>query len=454
MKRSLIFSIVFFSFSRLLVAAPTVDAGIHYMLPGTSRNIAVMVSGTPSDQVEGLDLYLQIGEGGPGNLSPDVGPTFIGQLDVIGLDTIFGPNNDGAVSGQVGNRIRSAITYTASGTVQAQGTLARIQVNTTGADVGQWALKLSNVANKVFPPNGKKTDFADETIIPVLQDGELRVWNLHTLTWSKNADGNWYETGSWTANPGGYPAHSPNVTVDAVINTDHQVTLDGNQEANSLALSGGGKVSISSTGIFAITTNVTVSTGSMFTIAPSAGLSATGIQLNGGTISGSGTLTPAVLVNDGMLSTPNSSDNLILSSEISGTGGLTKTGSGTVTFLDNAAYAGTTTITDGCLQFDGTNSTLHAITGDGDLSVGNGTTPSILTADSIIISKLTIAAGSKLVLAPRTGVGPTAGRSLTTVPEPSMITLFIMSCFGLFFRIFQKRSGSRASGFETLSSPN
>src|SRR3972149_2288658 len=160
MKRFLLFAGAFFLLNDLLCGAPVVDAGTHYFLPGTSGQIAVMVSGSPADQVEGLDLYLQIGAGGPKNPGPDTGPTFSGQLDVTGAGTVFGPNNDGAVTGQLGSRIRSAFTYTASGTVQANGTLGLIQVNTTVGDVGQWALKISNVANNAFPPDGLTTDFA------------------------------------------------------------------------------------------------------------------------------------------------------------------------------------------------------------------------------------------------------------------------------------------------------
>ena len=193
-------------------------------------------------------------------------------------------------------------------------------------------------------------------------------------------------------------------------------------------------MAISSTGSLAITNSVSVSAGGVLSIAPGSGLSASGIQLAGGTLTGSGTLAPTVtLSGGGTLDTPGGSDNLMLSFAAGGTGGLSKTGSGTATLLNNATYAGDTSIAAGRLQVNGLSSTLHSVSGAGALVVGDGATASILTADSINIGTLTLGIGSRVVIAPLPG-GPQAGStSLTTVPEPSTIILLIAAGLGMLF---------------------
>jgi autotransporter-associated beta strand protein len=167
-------------------------------------------------------------------------------------------------------------------------------------------------------------------------------------------------------------------------------------------------------------------------VASGAALSATGIQLDGGTLSGAGTITPAVSVNGGTLNTPNLSDNLVLSADVTGTGGLSKTGSGTVTLSGNAAYAGDTAIAAGRLQLNGLSSTLHSVTGAGMLGVGNGVTSSIVTVDSIQIGALSIGAGSTITINALSGGPQSGGDSLASVPEPSTVVLLIAAALGVF----------------------
>jgi len=145
--------------------------------------------------------------------------------------------------------------------------------------VGQWALKISNVANNAFPPDGLTTDFADDAIVPVLNDGEIRVWNLHTLTWSKNANGNWTETGSWTATPGGYLAHSPNITVNAVIDTPYQVNLNGTGAANSIMVSSG---DLEVSGSLQATTGLTVQSNGIVNLAAGSTLTSPSVTVTTG----------------------------------------------------------------------------------------------------------------------------------------------------------------------------
>jgi autotransporter-associated beta strand protein len=115
--------------------------------------------------------------------------------------------------------------------------------------------------------------------------------------------------------------------------------------------------------------------------------------------------------------------NVAVSSLVAGNGGLNKLGSGTLTFLNNASYLGNTAINGGLLRLDGANSVLHAITGIGNLELGNGVIQSMLTADSVQVGTLTLGAGSILTIAAIPG-GPLAlSDNLKTIPEPATVAL-------------------------------
>ncbi|MGA2060031.1 MAG: autotransporter-associated beta strand repeat-containing protein [Thermoguttaceae bacterium] len=174
--------------------------------------------------------------------------------------------------------------------------------------------------------------------------------------------------------------------------------------------------------------------------------------LNGGTIwgeSGSGsqnTFSGPITVNStggvfdagGGLTggAPKSSAVLTISGAISGAGGVTKNGPGTVFITGTPGYLGSTAISAGTLQINsGAAVTLHAISGAGALGVDNTTS---LTAESINIGMLTIGAGSTITIAPIPG-GPLAGvESMQTVPEPVTWTMLVMAAMGL--GIYWRRS--------------
>jgi autotransporter-associated beta strand protein len=127
---------------------------------------------------------------------------------------------------------------------------------------------------------------------------------------------------------------------------------------------------------------------------------------------------------------------LTISGAISGAGGVTKNGPGTVFITGTPGYLGSTAISAGTLQINsGAAVTLHAISGAGALGVDNTTS---LTAESINIGMLTIGAGSTITIAPIPG-GPLAGvESMQTVPEPVTWTMLVMAAMGL--GIYWRRS--------------
>lgn len=239
MKRALLLIVVALGCPLVGRATPVIEAHNYYLLPGQSVAVTVTIAGAPTDSAEGVNLYMQIGLGGPPNGGPDVGPVFVGVPDVIGPGTIFHGNNLGAMTDTVGSRIVYAGTITESGTVPVNGTLGRITVSTTAADVGSWALKLTGVYDSVFSPDGLDTDLADPIGNPAtVINGWLHVWNLHQVVWSKGESGVWQDDYGWS-NTVPLPAHAPNVTTNAVINTPHAVSLLGVGRTNSLSIADG-----------------------------------------------------------------------------------------------------------------------------------------------------------------------------------------------------------------------
>jgi autotransporter-associated beta strand protein len=421
------------------LGSPLISIQDQYMLnTNAQRLIPILVSSSTNELVDGVNLDVQIGDGGSVNGGTNTAPR-ITNLDIIGPGTIFYGNNTGTGTladgtplpvyiGSGGNNlIAGTATTTDSGTVNANGVLAWLSVNPSGAAVGSaYQVILQNVgANYTTGP--WTSDFADVSASFPTGIAYIHIVSLHETKWNAGASGAWTDA-TWTSSAPPYP----NYTCQAIVDTPYTVSVASAQEADSLAISGGGKVAIGSGGGLTVTEGVTVSSGGTLAVASGAALSAAGIQLDGGTLSGTGTITPAVSVNGGTLNTPNLSDNMVLSAAVTGTGGLTKTGSGTVTLSGNATYAGDTVIAAGRLQLNGLNSTLHSITGAGTLGVGNGVTSSIVTADSIQVGTLSIGAGTTLTINALSGGPQSGGDSLASVPEPSTVVLLIAAALGVF----------------------
>jgi autotransporter-associated beta strand protein len=103
-------------------------------------------------------------------------------------------------------------------------------------------------------------------------------------------------------------------------------------------------------------------------------------------------------------------------------GSLIKQGSGTLTLTGTCAYNGETIINAGQLQLLTGTTSLNTISGQGELIVGSGTQ---LTATSINLGTVTLAANSRITIRPISG-GPQADSTATTpVPEPGTWILLI-----------------------------
>jgi hypothetical protein len=173
--------------------------------------------------------------------------------------------------------------------------LAWLTVNPAGATVGSaYQVNMQNVGlNATDGP--WFTDFAtvSAAFLPITS---IHIVSLHQSIWNAGQNGTWTES-HWT-NP---QPPFPNYTTQAIVDTNHTVNVTLAQEANSLALSNGGQVAISSAGSLLLTTNATIGNGSNLQVAGS--LNAQNITLDGSlnvlasgsanvaNISGTGTLT-------------------------------------------------------------------------------------------------------------------------------------------------------------------
>lgn len=117
--------------------------GHHELLPNTAnQTIEISVSG--GDAVQGLGLYVQVGDGGPDLTGSDEGPN-ITEIDAL-TGTIFDGNNTGQFLLGSFDLFRAVSVTTGDGSVGADGLLATITFDTRDIDSGSWPLLLGSTA--------------------------------------------------------------------------------------------------------------------------------------------------------------------------------------------------------------------------------------------------------------------------------------------------------------------
>jgi hypothetical protein len=155
--------------------AATVQGGTHMLLPNTSgQQVPIMVTG--GEAVSGVDLFVQVGDGGATVGGVDTGP-IITQLDLV-TGAIFAANHT-EIFTDPAPLIWGATTTTASGFVTANGRLAMLTIDTTGITSGQFALILN-------PPSTGPTAFADPGVTTMLIHGTLQVGTSLIGDYNKN----------------------------------------------------------------------------------------------------------------------------------------------------------------------------------------------------------------------------------------------------------------------------
>ncbi len=149
------------------LAVPTISAGNH-VLPNAPGLHQVYVTASGGDAVQGVNLSLATGDGGP-NFGGSVLAPIITAIDLIADGTLmFNGNNTGHSGTFIPNdQLGQQNTTTNAGTVSASGNLALVTLDTTGFGPGVYAFLVGGVPGIGFPPSdfaGLPTNTLDGTI--------------------------------------------------------------------------------------------------------------------------------------------------------------------------------------------------------------------------------------------------------------------------------------------------
>jgi len=177
----------------LLAALPASTATIaleDYNLLANTPGQVITISVTGGDDVDGLEFFLQVADGGPDAGGTIVGPE-ITNADIL-TGTIFDGNNTGEAAGSVIPQFWQSGTTTDHDTVSADGLLATVTIDTTGFHEGEgpWDLKMSDTlmgdsgfyqvetqitnGRIILPPrNGDENDIPEPATIVLMSLGGL-----------------------------------------------------------------------------------------------------------------------------------------------------------------------------------------------------------------------------------------------------------------------------------------
>ncbi|HEX8342748.1 MAG TPA: PEP-CTERM sorting domain-containing protein [Tepidisphaeraceae bacterium] len=125
-----------FSLPALAAAAIFIQVGDYNLeRDRTDQTISIFVTGETTDQVQGLNFYAQVADGGPGEGGVIDGPDIL-AADII-TNTIFAGNSNPQQDPGSTAQLVIRTTTTASGTVRANGLLATLTIDTRGFTAGQ-----------------------------------------------------------------------------------------------------------------------------------------------------------------------------------------------------------------------------------------------------------------------------------------------------------------------------
>lgn len=206
--------------------AITITVGDHTLAANTpGQQVQIMVSG--GEQVSGLNLQVQVGDGGPEladfGLAPGVDGPAITAVDLT-TGTIFAGVSEDEYS-ETGPRIPQYVCYSLAMTetgasVPATGLLATLTIDTTGFQGGTWDLRLGNVLPELGPYN---SDFAPTPA--TILNGSISI----TLPGDANLDGrvdeddavilaaHWHQTSGMTWSDGDFNGDGKVNDADASI---------------------------------------------------------------------------------------------------------------------------------------------------------------------------------------------------------------------------------------------
>ena len=443
--------------SAVLAATPVVTPSASNISGTGTTQIQLSISGT--DFIVGEDLNIQINSG-------TSGPTFT-SVDII-TATIFATSNNGQQggivnSGPAADRLITASATTVSpDTVVDNGLLVTLTIN-PNATSGFFDLNLLNTLNgpsDLVLADASTISFLYPHIHMSIGDAG-RQW-IHTTGGTWDLDSNWtpfapYANGDIANFLGAVPSGTANVTLDGnrtagalnfnnsgatyVIAQGSGGTLTMNNGLSSPTITNsGGSHTISAPLALAASTNIAVTNGGdVLTISGNISGASSNISLSGagklilsgansyvntsigvgstlqvGAGATTGTLGTGPVSNSGTLAF-NRSDTPSYSNVISGSGGVTNMGPGTVSLTGAANYTGPTVLSAGTLRYTGgVTHNVGAISGAGNLTVEAST---IVNSSGVTATGLWTINGSQNIVA---GANPAVtgpnGSKVNTVP--------------------------------------
>jgi fibronectin-binding autotransporter adhesin len=249
----------------------------------------------------------------------------------------------------------------------------------------------------------------------------------------------WYNDGVITVNNGGLLNNSVSDLVSGggsqvFVNSGGTLNADSNAEGVAIDLResllvNNGTVTGATNVYYGATLQgsgafgpINVFEGGTLAIASSAGPLAASLAISSGSIAGAGQSASPITVANVTFITPNLTDKLTLSGNLTGIGPITKSGSGLLILSGDNSYGGGTTVNAGTLEVLSRS------------ALPDGTS-------------LTVGAGGTLIFDPSAAGSPITNSSFAVaVPESSTVALLGIGSIGLLNWAWRKRRSSRKAG--------
>lgn len=178
MNRFLLASVWILSMSTSAFAIPSIEFVSHQMLANTPGQVySIVIHG--GDPVSGLDLKVQVADGGPAAGGIVVGPRITAVHLVNG--TIFEGNATAQQTDLPFPQLATASVHTLSGTVPADGVLAYVTIDSTGFTTGSWPVLLAGTAAGDTDLAGTPAQITNGSLSPTPGSGILSFLGLGGL---------------------------------------------------------------------------------------------------------------------------------------------------------------------------------------------------------------------------------------------------------------------------------